>query len=50
MVLDQSAHAQRIEDGNQDGGARGLLRRRVRYICEGAALGTKDFVNGIFDE
>jgi hypothetical protein len=26
-----------------------MLRCRVRYFCDGAVLGTKDFVNGIFE-
>jgi hypothetical protein len=26
-----------------------ILRCRVRYFCDGAVLGTKDFVNGIFE-
>jgi hypothetical protein len=28
---------------------REVLRRRVRYFCDGAVLGTAAFVNGIFE-
>jgi hypothetical protein len=26
-----------------------VLRRRVRYFCDGAVLGTAAFVNGVFE-
>jgi hypothetical protein len=46
------ANGQRVEEvmakkGNLTRGE--MLRCRVRYFCDGAVLGTKEFVNGIFE-
>jgi hypothetical protein len=44
--------AEVIEAVVEQGGAmplREVLRRRVRYFCDGAVLGTAAFVNGVFE-